>query len=107
MDETKVARTIAVFDSDGNVVMDDANGGIDEAIHLACETVIDTWPDYEVATVGYALHVGEHYAGTVEVAKVSRGHTRGTRIARVWFPDTSFGLTIEVPVGGFKKRNGA
>ncbi len=104
MDDEKVKQTLAVFDSDGNVL--DEYDNVDEAIHAACTIVIDTWPDWEVATVGYALHVGEHYQGTIEVAKVSRGMYRGTRIARVAFPNTGFGTTVEVPVGGFKKRHG-
>jgi len=96
----KVTLDLAVFDSDGNPL--GLFDNLDEAIHHACETVIDTWPDFEVATIAYTCNHPD--VGAIEVAKVQRGMARGTRLARVSFPDTSFGLTIEVPIGGFKKK---
>lgn len=98
---TKVELDLAVFDSDGNPL--DIYDNVDEAIHAACATVIDVWPDYEVATVGYSCNHPD--VGAVEIAKVSRCGMRGSRLARVAFAGTSLGTTVEVPVGGFKAKN--
>lgn len=98
--ENKLTAMLAVFDSDGNPVVECAN--VDEAIHYASETVIDTWPDYEIATVAWSFP--DH--PSIDVALVARVGMRGSRLARVMFPDTSLGGTVEVPVGGFKRPAG-
>ncbi len=102
MEEGKpIEFAICVCDSDGNALEEFCN--VDEAIRHACETVIDTWPDYEVATV---LHSCNHPdVGGIEVATVTRVGMRFSRLARVQIAGTSLGTTVEVPVGGYGRKS--